>query len=57
MFGWFVFFVAVAVVAGAVGFRSVSRVASRIAFAIAALAIALFVILLLVFGWADSVQL
>lgn len=57
MFGWFVFFVAVAVVAGAVGMRSVSRVASRIAFAIAALAIALFVILLLVFGWADSVQL
>lgn len=57
MFGWFVFFVAVAIVAGAVGMRSVSRVASRIAFAIAALAIALFVILLLVFGWADSVQL
>ncbi len=57
MFGWFVFFVAVAVVAGAVGMRSVSRVASRIAFAIAALAIALFVILLLMFGWADSVQL
>ena len=57
MFGWFVFFVAVAVVAGAVGMRSVSRVASRIAFVIAALAIALFVILLLMFGWADSVQL
>jgi hypothetical protein len=57
MFGWFVFFVAVAVVAGAVGMRSVSRVAGRIAFAIAALAIALFVILLLMFGWADSVQL
>ncbi|MGQ2908397.1 MAG: DUF1328 domain-containing protein [Aliihoeflea sp.] len=57
MFGWFVFFVVVAVVAGAVGMRSVSRVASRIAFAIAAFAIALFVILLLMFGWADSVQL
>lgn len=57
MFGWFVFFVVVAVIAGAVGMRSVSRVASRIAFAIAALAIALFVILLLMFGWADSVQL
>ncbi|MDF1600624.1 DUF1328 domain-containing protein [Mesorhizobium sp. YIM 152430] len=57
MFGWFIFFVVVALIASAVGLRSVSRVASRIAFAIAALAIALFVILLLVFGWADSVRL
>jgi uncharacterized membrane protein YtjA (UPF0391 family) len=57
MFGWFVFFVIVAVIAGAVGMRSVSRVASRIAFAVAGLAIILFVIMLLMFGWADSVEL
>lgn len=57
MFGWFVFFVVIAMVAGAIGMRSVSRVASRIAFSIAALAIILFVIVLLMFGWADSVQL
>ncbi len=57
MFGWFIFFVVIAVVAGAVGMRSVSRVASHIAFAIAGLAIILFVIMLLMFGWADQVQL
>lgn len=54
MFGWVIFLLVVAAIAAFLGLRGVASIAARIALVVAAIGLLLFIAMLMLFGWADS---